>query len=293
MDLHPDGDGGQAVAGDAGGVGNGLHGAADRRIKVARIHGGRLAHIEVGGFGIGEQEVHRQIHAGDDLGNGRTGRHAVAVVDIQLIDGAGDGGRRIQPLLGLLIGKLRLRDRDIRAIHVVLGVAAVQREQQIALFYLIVLLEGCADHFAGDQGGDVVGIGGHQGSRASDGQRQILPGGLRHQIAAAELGVGLLGRASHAAGHDGCNHHDCNQNLQPFLCLFALGRAEFLLRLRPGRRRVLHRFGVFRHFFHTDNSFISAVRKRALRPCPAVQFVIRAPTVFCRPGQRRAAGRYT
>ena len=107
-------------------------------------------------------------------------------------------------------------------IHPVLSVAAVHSKQKVTLFHLIVLLKGGVLNGAGEQRGDIVGIGRLQRCRAGHGQHKVLPDSLRHQITACYLAVGLFRSVCHTAHGDG--RHNChgNQYLQPFLALFTL-----------------------------------------------------------------------
>ena len=214
-------------------------------------------------------------------------------MDIQLLNRAADGSHGVQRLLGLLIGHFGLRHGNLRPIHIVLSVAAVQGKQQIPLIHQIAQFKGRVFDLAGDQGGDVIGICGLQGRRSSNGQRQILPGGLSHQIAAAEIGVCLFGCPGHAACRHSGDHHRGNGNFHPFLRFLALGQAEFLFRLRFGRRRRLIRLRFLHQFFHTDNSFMNDVQGGTWPPCPAAEFPTRAPAFPGPPDRLRAAGRYT
>ena len=214
-------------------------------------------------------------------------------MDIQLLNRTADGSHGVQCLLGLLIGHFGLRHGNLRPIHIVLGVAAVQGKQQIPLIHQIAQLKGCVFDLAGDQGGDVIGICGLQGRRAGDRQRQILPGGLSHQIAAAEIGVCLFGCSGHAPRRQ-CGDHDrsCG-DLHPFLRFLALGKAEFLLRLCFGRGHSLPCLRFLHQFFHIDNSFMNAVRGGSLPPCPAAGSPMRAAAFPGPPGRSQAECRYT
>ena len=214
-------------------------------------------------------------------------------MDIQFLNRAADGSHGVQSLLGLLIGYLSLRHRELCPVHIVLGVAAVQGKQQIPLIHQITQLKGCVFDLAGDQSGDVIRICGLQGRRSSNGQRQILPGGLSHQIAAAEIGVCLFGCPGHAACRHSGDHHRGNGNFHPFFCFLALGQAEFLFRLCFRRGHSLPCLRFLHQFFHIDNSFMNAVRGGSLPPCPAAGSPTRAAAFPGPPGRSQAECRYT